>query len=278
MFSLRFPPTAVLKTTAGRDIMPELPDLEAYRRNLERLVLRKQVVAATVYKSGRISVPQEEIDDLVSARIVALKRNGKEMLLEFDNGRILGIPLMLQGRIDVVSGEEDVRYKIFTLNFPDSSLIVSDPRGWAKIRLDPEKPTAPDALAPEFSFDYFREKLKEAKAKSIKALLMDQNVVRGIGNAYSDEILWEAKIAPQSTAGHLPEETVRTLYEVVRRVLLRSVDEILAIDPEVIHGEIRDFMRVHHKEKKTSPNGFPIKTKKIAARKSYYTEEQIVYP
>lgn len=258
--------------------MPELPDLEAYRRNLERLVLRKQVVAATIYKPGRVSVSQEEINDLVSARIVALKRNGKEMLFEFDNGRMLAVHLMLQGRIDVVSGEEEMRYKIFALNFPDASLIVSDPRGWAKIRLDPEKPAAPDALAPEFSFDYFREKLRDAKAKSIKTLLMDQEVVRGIGNAFSDEILWEAKIAPQSPAGHLPEETAKTLYEAVQRVLLRSVDEILAIDPEVIHGEIRDFMRVHHKEKKTSPNGFPIKTKKIAARKSYYTEEQVVYP
>ena len=258
--------------------MPELPDLEAYRRNLERLVLRKQVVAATIYKPGRVSVSQEEINDLVSARIVALKRNGKEMLFEFDNDRMLAVHLMLQGRIDVVSGEEEMRYKIFARTFPDASLIVSDPRGWPKIRLDPEKPAAPDALAPEFSFDYFREKLRDAKAKSIKTLLMDQEVVRGIGNAFSDEILWEAKIAPQSPAGHLPEETARTLYEAVQRVLLRSVDEILAIDPEGIHGEIRDFMRVHHKEKKTSPNGFPIKTKKIAARKSYYTEEQVVYP
>lgn len=257
--------------------MPELPDLEAYRRNLARLILHKEILAATVYKPGRVSAGQRDIEALAHARIAALNRYGKEMLLAFDNGRVLAIHLMLQGKIEIVALEEEVRYKIFGLKFPDSSFIVSDPRGWARIRLNPELPAAPDALAPEFSFEYFREKLKEARAKSIKAVLIDQEIVRGIGNAYSDEILWEAKIAPESTAGHLPEETIRPLYEAIRRVLLRSVEEILAIDPQVINGEIRDFMRVHNKEKKISPNGFPIKTKKIATKKSYFTEEQVLY-
>lgn len=257
--------------------MPELPDLEAYRRNLERLVLHREITAATIYRTKRVSAPQEEVDRLVSRRITSLKRNGKELLLELDNGRILAVHLMLQGRIDLVADEEEVRYKTFSLRFPDSSLVVSDPRGWAKVTLDPKTPAAPDALAAAFSFDYFRKKLQEAKTKSIKVILTDQEIVRGIGNAYSDEILWEAKIAPESTADHLPEEAVRTLYDAIRRVLLRSVEEILAIDPEVINGEIRDFMRVHHRERKTSPGGFPIRTKKIAARKSYFTDEQVLY-
>lgn len=257
--------------------MPELPDLEAYRRNLEAHILQKQVVAAIIHKPGRVGAAQGEIDDLISARIVALKRNGKEMWLEFDNGRVLSIHLMLHGKIEIVAAGEEMRFKIFSLEFADSALVVSDHRGWARITLDPKIPAAPDALAPAFSFEYFRKRLREARLKSIKSFLTDQDIVRGIGNAYSDEILWEAKIAPESTASHLPEEVVQQLYETIRKVLLRSVDEILAIDPEVINGEIRDFMRVHHKDKKTSPGGFPIKTKKIATRKSYFTEEQVLY-
>ncbi len=257
--------------------MPELPDLEAYRRNLERHILHKQVVAATVHKPGRVNAAQQEFDGLASARIVALKRNGKEMWLEFDNGRLLAVHLMLEGKIEIVAPDEEVRFQIFSLEFSDATLVVSDRRGWARITLDPKMPPSPDALAPGFSFEYFRDKLQEAKSKSIKAFLIDQEIVRGIGNAYSDEILWEAKIAPESIASHLPEEVIRSLYETIRMVLLRSVEEILAIDPEVINGEIRDFMRVHHKEKETSPGGFPIKTKKIATKKSYFTEEQVLY-
>jgi formamidopyrimidine-DNA glycosylase len=257
--------------------MPELPDLEAYRINLERLILQQRIIAATVYKPNRVTGAPEKFDELASSKIVAVKRYGKEIMLEFDNGRSLAIHLMLQGRIDVVPEEEEVRHKILALKFPDRALVVSDPRGWAKVRLDPERLEAPDALAPDFSLNYFRGKLKEAKAKSIKAVLMDQDIVRGIGNAYSDEILWEARIDPASIASHLPEEVVAPLYEAIRQVLLRSVEEILDIDPKVINGEIRDFMRVHHKEKKTSPNGFPIKTKKIATRKSYFTDEQVLY-
>ena len=259
-------------------IMPELPDLEAYARNLEKMVSGKQVIEILLYHSDRVNVTQQNINDaLVSAKLVRFKRNGKEMRIEFDNGKAVSIHLMLEGKFHVIVEIDDVAFKLFAFKLDDIYLVVSDPKYWAKMELDPESSNNPDALSPDFSLDYFREKLAKKSAKNIKAFLIDQNIVRGIGNAYVDEILWEAKVSPESKAGKLPDDVARRLYEAVGMVLSRSVDEILQINPDLINGEIRDFMRVHNKKRKVCPNGFPIHTKTIASKITYYTEEQMVY-
>ncbi len=142
------------------------------------------------------------------------------------------------------------------------------------MELNPEPAAAPDALSSDFSLNYFLEKLRKRKTKNIKAFLIDQNIVRGIGNAYVDEILWEAKISPKCKAGDLPQDVAKRLFESIGKVLRRSVDEILDVKPDIINGEIRDFMRVHNRDKKVCPNGFKIFRKKIASKTTYYTEEQ----
>jgi formamidopyrimidine-DNA glycosylase len=258
--------------------MPELPDLEVYTKNLEKLVSRKEVIEVLVYKPGKVNVGKKEINDaLVSSKVARFERDGKGILIKFDNGRRISVHLMIEGKFDIVDDIESVDFKVVAIKLDDGYLIVSDPRGWAKVDLDPQEAGVPDALSPAFSLDYFRKKLAEKKSKNIKAFLIDQNIVRGIGNAYVDEILWEAKISPESKAGKLPEDIAQRLYESIGMVLRRSVDEILHIAPNTINGEVRDFMRIHHKGKDVCPKGFPIHTKKIASKTTYYTKEQVVY-
>lgn len=258
--------------------MPELPDLEAYSKNLEKSLSNKSVKEVIVYKPGKLNVGKKEINDaLDSTKVTTCRRDGKEMLLLFDNGQVVSIHLMLEGKFNVTPDIESVNFKMFAFDLGDMFLVISDPRGWAKMELSPEEPVTPDALSADFTFEYFMGKIKEKKSKNIKAFLIDQDIIRGIGNAYVDEILWEAKISPASKAGRIPDEVVQRLYKSIRAVLTRSVKEILEINPNVVNGEIRDFMRVHRKDKDKCPNGYSIITKKIASKTTYYTEEQEVF-
>lgn len=258
--------------------MPELPDLEVYARNLEKQLSNKEVTKVVVYTPGKLNATQKEINDaLISLKVVKFKRSGKEMCIEFEDGKSVCVHLMLEGRFDIVADVGTVAFKMLAFGFNGVYLVISDPTGWAKMELNPRDADAPDALSPAFSLDYFKRNLEERKLKNIKAFLIDQHIVRGIGNAYVDEILWDAKISPQSKAGKLPGEAVERLHRSIRTVLLRSVDEIMQINPNIINGEVRDFMRVHHKGKRVCPNGFSIQTKKIASKTTYYTAEQVVY-
>jgi formamidopyrimidine-DNA glycosylase len=258
--------------------MPELPDVEAYARNLEKRVAGQTVTEVLLYRPGKANVTAKQLNNAVaSAKPVTLAHDGKEVLIRFDNGKAIRIHLMLEGRFDLSSCVEDIEFKVFAFRFGELYLVVSDPKGWAKLELEPHGALAPDALSADFSPDYFLAKLDERKSKNIKALLTDQDIVRGIGNAYVDEILWEARVSPESKAGKLPKEIAKRLYRAIGTVLRRSVDEILHIAPDIINGEIRDFMRVHNRKRKTSPNGFPIHSKLIASKTTFYTEEQIKY-
>ena len=258
--------------------MPELPDLEAYSKNLEKFVSNKTVSEVIVYKPGKLNVSKKKISEaLTSAKVKVFQRDGKEMLLLFDNGKVVSIHLMLEGKFEITSDIESINYKMFALDFEGIFLVIYDPKGWAKIDLDPEKSLTPDALSVDFSLEYFMGMIKEKKSKNIKAFLTDQGIVRGIGNAYVDEILWAAKVSPESKAGGIPNEVTKRLYKSVKVVLEKSVNEILKIDPDVINGEVRGFMRVHRKDRKECPNGYPIIIKKIVSKTTYYTEEQEVF-
>lgn len=258
--------------------MPELPDVEAYARNLEKRVAGQKVTEVLLYLPRKANVTAKQLNNAVaSMKPVALVHDGKEMLIRFDNGKTISIHLMLERKFDLTSSVDDIQFKMFAFRFGELYLVVSDWKGWAKLELEPRRSLVPDALSADFSLAYFLEKLGEKKSKNIKAFLIDQDIVRGIGNAYADEILWEARVSPESKAGKLPKDVAKRLYRAIGTVLRRSVDEILHIEPDIINGEIRDFMRVHHRKRKTSPNGFPIHTKRIASHTTYYTEEQIKY-
>ncbi|MGY0041548.1 hypothetical protein [Pedobacter sp. NJ-S-72] len=107
--------------------------------------------------------------------------------------------------------------------------------------------------------------------------MLDQHIIRGIGNAYADEILWEAGISPFSSANKIPEEKLKDLAKAVRHVLKNAIEQISKTHPAIISGEVRDFLKIHSSKKTHSPSGVPIIIVKTGARKTYYTEEQEIY-
>ncbi|HJV64095.1 MAG TPA: DNA-formamidopyrimidine glycosylase family protein [Geomonas sp.] len=259
--------------------MPELPELTVFAENLGKSVTGKEIAKVSYYGKKRVSVPAGELDQLVSARIETVQRVGKQLVFRLSNGAALFIHLMLKGGFVLTTGAEVERLDslILSIAFADgSALALTDPRGMATVSLNPKRgKEPPDGL--KVTADYLKGACQRQPHKMIKALLIDQEVIGGIGNAYSDEILWRARISPKSVAGRLPLEAIDALVEAIAAVLDEATREITKRRPDAISGEVRDFLKVHGPGLKTSPTGARIIKEQIQSKVTYYTEEQKLY-
>lgn len=260
--------------------MPELPDLENFSKNIFSLVEHKRILSLNVYNSRKIIGDIDKLKSSCAGSFISrIIRNGKELYFYLDNGFYFSVHLMLNGRFLFCNKAEisSVKYKIVDLHFEtDECLVVQDFQALCKVNVEPTMDSVPDALSTEFSFDYFFTKLTGYK-KTIKALLIDQSFVKGIGNAYVDEILWTAKIDPESIACKIPVNICENLYNAIQQVLEKAIVSIRNIAPNIIGGEERNFLIVHNPNSKSTPDGEEILTKKVASKTTYYTLSQILY-
>jgi formamidopyrimidine-DNA glycosylase len=132
-------------------------------------------------------------------------------------------------------------------------------------------------MGANFTQEYLIKTARKKPNMNIKAFLIDQKIVKGIGNAYADEILWEARIYPKSVTGNIPQEALAALHSAVITVQRNAIDSIKTISPDIISGEERSFLNVHTKLKKQTETGYPIKIETIASKTTYFTDEQILY-
>jgi len=258
--------------------MPELPDLTVYAGNLAAKLNGKKVQSIESFVSDkRLNVSQSELQNAIAgAALKNVQRYGKEMRFEFSNNNSLIIHLMLGGGFKITSTPDQVQFNALTISFDDGPhLVVTDPKVMVTAKLNPPPSKVPDAL--DIDVEYLRQKIAKKSKMMAKAFLIDQSIFRGVGNAYADEILWEARISPKSLMGKIPDDAVDTLFASMRRVLIDSVEEIRKADPDIITGEVRDFMKVHNYRRKQSPNGRPIIKETIASKITYYTDEQVLY-
>ena len=258
--------------------MPELPDLQAFRHNLARRLTGKQVekIHATVTK--KLNTSEKELQRaLIGASVTSVYRDGKELHFAFDNGNVLALHLMLKGQLHFFDGKNEQRFPIVEIHFAGGpGLAMSDFQKQATVTLNPEPRIAPDALSDDAGYEYLKERLHRSKT-SIKKLLTDQKIIRGIGNAYADEILWHARISPFSTCNKIPDAAIIKLAKSIKSVCAKAEKSILKENPDIIGGEIRDFMAIHNQELKQSPTKANIHVKETGGKKTYYTDEQILY-
>jgi formamidopyrimidine-DNA glycosylase len=257
--------------------MPELPDLQVFSHNLNKTLKGKTIKAIVVHKAPKLNVTASVLDDTLNGQQVrSVYRDGKELFFKFSKGDVLGLHLMLHGKLFLFEGKSDIKYPIIELLFDDGSgLVLTDFQGIATPTLNPENKEAPDALSKEAGGDYLTGILAKKKT-NIKTLLLDQKIIRGIGNAYADEILWDAGISPFSVSNKIPADKIKDLVRSIHDVLTNAEKEIIKANPDIIAGEIRDFMLIHNAKKKHSPKGAPILISE-ASRKTYYTDEQELY-
>ncbi|HLA54416.1 MAG TPA: DNA-formamidopyrimidine glycosylase family protein [Flavitalea sp.] len=256
--------------------MPELPDLQVFSHNINKLFAGERV-SKLVLKSGKSGLSTESLNKKIKgAKLAKCYREGKQLFFRFDNDAVLGLHLMLHGALQKFDGANDNKHTILEMHFENGQgLALTDWQKSAKPTLDPPDPEAPDALAKTVNAKFLKDMLQRKAA--VKTVLMDQKLIRGIGNAYADEILWKAGISPFSISDKIPAARITALARAIRSVLQDAEKKILKAHPDLISGEIRDFMSVHNSRKEESPKGEKILTATVGGRKTYYTDGQEEY-
>jgi len=227
--------------------VPELPEVENARRVIADQALHRRIVAVDDADTFvcRPHSPGQLRDALVGRTLTAVHRRGKTMWCETSGvgrsttpGPDLGIHLGMSGRIVVVSpsgqvagGGEPIRrdaqprkaeWNRFTLQFADGgSLVLFDKRRLARVRLNPDI----DALGPdaaEVTPGEFRDLITKGSI-AVKARLLDQSKIAGVGNLLADEALWQAKVAPAAPVSSLRPQDADRLYRALQSALRSAV-------------------------------------------------------
>lgn len=239
--------------------MPELPDLTVVAEELERRVTGRTVVEATAPTPILVRATPEELAVLEGTTLGAARRRGKFLLLPFDRdgttARVLAANAMLAGRFWLTSHGEKVRARTglrlhlddrTDLRYVDREMLgklylvapdaMDDIPGWSEM--------GPDADDPELTLDAFRQRIRRHPGE-LKPLLRNSRFLAGIGNAYSDEILWEARLAPFRKRSTLTDADVERLYVAIRSVLSDAIDRLRVLVPPNIETQHREFLKVH---------------------------------
>lgn len=255
--------------------MPELPDLQAFSRNLSKKLVGKTIEKIHAIHSKKLKTPEKNLGRALEGSIItSIDREGKELHFRFHNGSVLSLHLMLKGQLHLFEGKNDHRFTIIEIVFTDGTgLAMTDQLRQAAPALNPGPKDAPDALSKAVNVKFLKQTLGASKA-AVKKLLMDQNTIRGIGNAYADEILWDAGISPFSISNKIPAAAIRKLAASIKAVLRKAEKTILRQHGDTISGEHRDFLSIHNPNRTHSPTGAAIRVDESGSRKTYYTDEQ----
>lgn len=254
--------------------MPELPDLENFKENLKPLLLNRKIVQIEVIKNKPIRplTSQQFIKRLVNRKIIDIQRPGKQLLFILDNKDSLYLHLMLHGEMYYQKQKEPLpKFTCLVFKLDNKqNWILADKTQWMRIGFSPFDKGGVNPIAREFTYKVFEELLSKKKAP-IKNFLLDQSLIAGIGQAYADEILWEAKINPKKLTSKLSNIEKQSLFKSIPKVLRWAIREVKRGLKGAITGEYRDFVKVRKKEGQPCPRcNSPIRYSKISGQGTYY--------
>lgn len=257
--------------------MAELPDLEVFARNLDKLYAGKKLQRIKIKEDKKLKDnPLTLYKTLKGKTLKAIYRDGKELRFQFNSEILLGMHLMLTGDLFIFDRKNNHPFTIIEFYFEDGlGLSLNDRLKNATIKLNPINKRGVDALEPALNLRYLKEALKRKTA--VKNVLMDQNIIRGIGNSYSDEILWQSKISPFSVSSAIPDIKIKELLKAIKSILKNASHQIYKHYPNKINDEVKEYLKIHSKQQTHSPTGFAIIKVSKGGRKTYYTEEQLLY-
>jgi formamidopyrimidine-DNA glycosylase len=267
--------------------MPELPEVETVRSGLERLIIGRIVHDITFDTEKSFPNSLEDTKAfLTGARIKAIHRRGKVLIIDLSSDYSLVIHLKMTGQLVFIDSHARLASKKrfgaghpneslvgdlpdkstrVTIAFEDGSVLYfNDQRkfGWMRLlptvevpEIDFFKRLGPEPLQSTFTRKLFTERLMRRKQSRIKAVLLDQSVIAGIGNIYADESLWAAKIHPETRVIHISRPKLRALHEAIISILRLSIEKGGStdrnyVDAEGKKGSYIQFAKVFRKEGK----------------------------
>lgn len=259
--------------------MPELPEVETVKRGLQKLILNRKIIS--VKSDNPKSFPNSELDVknfLVNSDITDIRRRAKVLMIDLSTNYTLVIHLKMTGQLVFVNNTErfaaghpndslvgklpDKSTRVI-IEFDDNShLYFNDQRkfGWVRLmptlevpNIDFMKKVGPEPLEVNFTAKEFAERFKRRSKTTIKAAILDQSVIAGVGNIYADESLWGAKIHPGRQVGSITKPEFEKLYEEVRAVMNLSIEKGGSTNRNYVNaegkkGSYMDFARVFRRE------------------------------
>jgi len=269
--------------------VPELPEVEVVRRGLVQEVAGREVTSVVV--TGARTVRRQPVETLVArlrgARLGAAGRIGKFLLVPLDDGtETLIIHLRMSGQLLLCAPERALaKHTHAVLRLSDGrELRFVDPRTFGELFVAPAPVAAlahlgPDPLSPSWSASVLRKGLA-GRTGRLKLLLMDQRFVAGIGNIYSDEALFEARLRFDRPAGSLSDDEVGRLHRAVRRTLREAVThrgsslrDAQYVDLFGAPGDYQNRHRVYGREGQPCPRcGGPVRRISLGGRSTFLCE------
>jgi formamidopyrimidine-DNA glycosylase len=274
--------------------MPELPEVETIRRELEREVVGKKIkgVEVTGERSVRRQDPEEFASRLEGVKITGAQRKGKYLLMPLDSGDVLVVHLRMSGQLLRATPKEPMApHTHVVISFTQGGqLRFVDPRTFGELFLaTPDEVTSDipelselgvDPVETPMSWVDFGHLLRRKRMK-LKAFLMDQSLVAGIGNIYSDEILFDAGLRYDRDTDTLTTQEIRRLYRSLVEILHEAIkyggstlSDEQYVDLNGKPGEYQQHHHVYDREKQPCRRcrRHDIVKAKFAGRSTYYCD------
>jgi formamidopyrimidine-DNA glycosylase len=274
--------------------VPELPEVETIRRELDRDVVGRKIKSVEVRgtRTVRRQPKKQFIARLEGTKITAVDRKGKYLLLRLDSGDVLVIHLRMSGQLLRAANKDDVaKHTHVTIGFTQGGqLRYVDPRTFGELfvaavdDLDEDAPELAqlgvDPIEEPISWTDFA-RLLMAKPVKLKAFLMDQSMLTGIGNIYSDEILFDAGLRYDRDTDTLTTQEIRRLYRSLVEILHEAIkyggstlSDEQYVDLNGKPGEYQQHHQVYDREKQPCRRcrRHDIVKAKFAGRSTYYCD------
>jgi formamidopyrimidine-DNA glycosylase len=261
--------------------MPELPEMENYKRLLLKQVINKTIHDVTITREKTINV---DIDffrtQLTQRSIAAIERRAKHLIFILDSGKALLLHLMLGGAM-FYGKEAPERSAQVILHFSAFNLYFLGLRlGYLHLHSSEEiehmlAKLGPEPLEPQFKFGDFIQVIK-GRRTNLKVTLVDQSVMSGIGNCYSDEICFEAELLPARRVSSLNEQEQKQLFKAIHTVLNAAIKYGGYMDTPLYEGDdltgaFDPKCRVYDRGGEPCVNcGHPLVKARISSKKSFY--------
>lgn len=267
--------------------MPEMPEVETVRRGLIEQVLNKRITHVEIRYQNLITGDVDEFIETVTGAVISnIGRRAKFLLIELDNGYTIISHLRMEGKYRVSADQNAIdkhSHAIFTLD-DGQMLIYNDVRKFGRMQLWPTdklsenkslKKLGPEPLAADFTFENIKPRIMRHR-KDIKTVLLDQSVMGGLGNIYVDEVLWQAKIHPETKADHLTDEEIKDIIKCSNSEIdmaIKSGGSTIRtyLDANGHKGNMQDRLKVYGKEGEPCPRcGTKIEKIKVGGRGTHF--------
>lgn len=262
--------------------MPELPEVETLKTGLSSRITNKKIKNIIIFNEKSFIFYKSKLENVLGSAIRQVNRRGKLLIIELSNDYNLLVHLKMTGQLvfvgknrfgaghpndSLVSKLPDNSTRVEFIFDDNTKLYFNDQRkfGWIKLVNNNDlievkflQKLGPEPLEKEFTFELFKQRLLKHPKSNIKAVLLNQEVIAGIGNIYADESLWGAKIHPSTKVIDISSVKLKNLYKEIIYILNLSIQKGGSSNRNYVNadgkkGSFTEFARVFRREKLNCP-------------------------